>query len=596
MADLALKLTAETAELKKGLAQANKNITDHSKKVEATNKKIVSSYKAVGASIMAAFSIQAVKAFLSSSLEAYDKQAKNETKLLVALNGRVDIQERLIKQAQQLQSKTLFGDEEIISAQAFGASLGLTEEQIRTVIPVAMDLASVMDMSLESAVKNIGKTFSGMRGELGELIPALSSLTAEELKAGKAVELLTQNFGGQAEAAALVGTGFMGSFKNVLGDVNEQIGESLIILTGLDEKIRTLSTTLSTLDLVKLASDFNLWKTENAELYQLLKVYLDPIGEYNKLILNGAGNVIKKTKAKRDLKNAEVEYFDVLKHGVGAEEKLAQEQIEAEERLKKEQAQLIKTTEALVKYNLAKDTQGKIEALQKSIEGEGKIQFEWLEKRIAANREWNALVYESMILQDEQIDGEEKIFALADEVRANEEKKAAAILEQNKLLQDSYYNLGQSIMHSLLMGSESWEEYGSSALRTAREVISANAAIVISEAIVSGMSSAVAAGPVGLILIPALVGLAIGAVNTALNQIPGFAEGGIVGGNSYYGDKVPAFVNSGEMILTKNQQASLFTMLNGGGGNRSWETAHVRIGFDELDIAMKKVNKINQYR
>jgi hypothetical protein len=39
-----------------------------------------------------------------------------------------------------------------------------------------------------------------------------------------------------------------------------------------------------------------------------------------------------------------------------------------------------------------------------------------------------------------------------------------------------------------------------------------------------------------------------------------------VGGNSFQGDKLLARVNSGEMILNKRQQASLFKQLNNGGG------------------------------
>jgi hypothetical protein len=46
-----------------------------------------------------------------------------------------------------------------------------------------------------------------------------------------------------------------------------------------------------------------------------------------------------------------------------------------------------------------------------------------------------------------------------------------------------------------------------------------------------------------------------------------FANGGIVGGNSNYGDKVPALVNSGEMILNRMQQAKLFAMANGSQNN-----------------------------
>ena len=43
-----------------------------------------------------------------------------------------------------------------------------------------------------------------------------------------------------------------------------------------------------------------------------------------------------------------------------------------------------------------------------------------------------------------------------------------------------------------------------------------------------------------------------------------FANGGIVGGSSFTGDRVTAQVNSGEMILNKTQQANLFKMANGG--------------------------------
>lgn len=41
-----------------------------------------------------------------------------------------------------------------------------------------------------------------------------------------------------------------------------------------------------------------------------------------------------------------------------------------------------------------------------------------------------------------------------------------------------------------------------------------------------------------------------------------FATGGIVGGNSYSGDRVPAMVNSGEMILNRDQQQRLFEIAN----------------------------------
>ena len=60
----------------------------------------------------------------------------------------------------------------------------------------------------------------------------------------------------------------------------------------------------------------------------------------------------------------------------------------------------------------------------------------------------------------------------------------------------------------------------------------------------------------------ALVGI-IATLKSSFQDAGSFAGGGIVGGNSYSGDRLIAHVNSGEMILNQSQQAALF----GGGRN-----------------------------
>ncbi len=63
-------------------------------------------------------------------------------------------------------------------------------------------------------------------------------------------------------------------------------------------------------------------------------------------------------------------------------------------------------------------------------------------------------------------------------------------------------------------------------------------------------------------------GIALVALSTVIsskfNQAPKFATGGVVGGSSYYGDKVLARVNSGELILNQDQQRNLYGQMNGG--------------------------------
>lgn len=58
------------------------------------------------------------------------------------------------------------------------------------------------------------------------------------------------------------------------------------------------------------------------------------------------------------------------------------------------------------------------------------------------------------------------------------------------------------------------------------------------------------------------IGAGVAAVVAALALIGRFEKGGIVGGNSPTGDKLLARVNSGEMILNKNQQHKLWKMIN----------------------------------
>ena len=163
--------------------------------------------------------ISAVK----GSIDAFSQQEVAEKKLSQAFKGSTSA---LLAQASAMQKVTVFGDEAIIMQQAFLASIGMSEKQIKKILPVAADLASATGMTLESAVRNTAKTFSGLAGELGELVPQLRDLTPEAMKAGEAVEVMSELFGGAAEAEADTFSGSMQQLQNVLGDMGEQIGST----------------------------------------------------------------------------------------------------------------------------------------------------------------------------------------------------------------------------------------------------------------------------------------------------------------------------------------------------------------------------------
>ena len=76
--------------------------------------------------------------------------------------------------------------------------------------------------------------------------------------------------------------------------------------------------------------------------------------------------------------------------------------------------------------------------------------------------------------------------------------------------------------------------------------------------------AAIAAGAGLLVVGQLLKGLA-GNFGGGGGYAGAFAEGGIVGGSSFYGDKLLARVNSGELILNQDQQRNLYGMINNAG-------------------------------
>jgi len=73
-------------------------------------------------------------------------------------------------------------------------------------------------------------------------------------------------------------------------------------------------------------------------------------------------------------------------------------------------------------------------------------------------------------------------------------------------------------------------------------------------------------------------------IASVFSSLPKFAEGGVVGGSSYFGDKLIARVNSGETILTQNQAARALSMMNGGNVR---VTGDVRLNGKDIYISLR---------
>ena len=127
------------------------------------------------------------------------------------------------------------------------------------------------------------------------------------------------------------------------------------------------------------------------------------------------------------------------------------------------------------------------------------------------------------------------------------------------------------------------------AIQVVRQLQAAKAAEAMTNAAASG---AKAPFPANLIAIAS----SVGAVLSALSSIPKFAVGGVVGGSSFTGDKVLAGLNSGERILTAEQNR-IFEKLAANVNNNIGGEVRFKIAGDELVGVLSNYNRrINSYR
>jgi len=107
------------------------------------------------------------------------------------------------------------------------------------------------------------------------------------------------------------------------------------------------------------------------------------------------------------------------------------------------------------------------------------------------------------------------------------------------------------------------------AAKVAAAAIEVPAAVAITTASSAEMAAESAASYAAIPFVGEGLALAqIGVLNAAImaSGIPKFADGGVVGGSSYTGDKIIAGLNSGEVVLNQNQQNKLLNNQNSGGG------------------------------
>ena len=241
---------------------------------------------------------------------------------------------------------------------------------------------------------------------------------------------------------------------------------------------------------------------------------------------------------------------------------------------------------------IAEQEQTKLE-LRKSIAEENsaemlELQLEELELQQQAELENTILNEEEKYLIVEKYE-KLKQALVAETAKKNEEQATQMKIQLSASLQIMAKNASSAFgqMSELLEGYGEENEKASKAakafalmqLATDQAISISQTARAMVEAVQGATQAAASTGPLAPVMlavyIAEMVGLVLGAVAgqvASIKQAKGilsgekFESGGIVGGTSFSGDKVVAHVNSGEMILNREQQTRLFDMANFGGG------------------------------
>ena len=163
---------------------------------------------------------------LDECAEAYKVQLNAERALDTAINNSPYVtgtaSKRLKEFASEMQRTSNMGDEEIIPFMTQLIASGRTEAETMKIIKTASDMASSGAMSFDSAVTQLNATLNGNIGRLGQQNAELKELTEEELKNGKAVDILAEKYKGLTEATVDTKK----QLKNAIGDLKESLGKS----------------------------------------------------------------------------------------------------------------------------------------------------------------------------------------------------------------------------------------------------------------------------------------------------------------------------------------------------------------------------------
>jgi TP901 family phage tail tape measure protein len=273
------------------------------------------------------------------------------------------------------------------------------------------------------------------------------------------------------------------------------------------------------------------------------------------------------------------------------------------EAIDKTKAGWLELVEAVNKYYDAVIDKKKKDDVEKAIKGTIDTAIGLAQTGISAISDLMSAIGEARIADlDRQLQAELEAAGVAEDTTVEKAQKELDVANKTgdaKVIKEKQDALAKAQIEQDYAHKKAQIEYETAKTAWSMQLVMAGVQAV--QAALAAYSSASAIPLVGWVLGPIAAGVAavFGAIQVAAiasnpPQPPAFEYGGIVTGNSFSGDRVPAMVNSGEMILTREQQARLMALANGQGGSSGVATRiTIPLSLDGKVVAEVSANYYN---
>lgn len=493
-----------------------------------------------------------------------------------------------------LERASVFSGDAILEQLALAKSLGLTNRESKDLVSTAVNLAAVLDVDLETAVRQLNTTYSGQVGTLGRLIPQLKDLTEEQLKSGEAVRFVSQQFGGAAAAQVDTFAGAITQAENAFGKIQEEIGNFITQSPSVIGAIQAIGNGFEafskSIETVRKGLGIGLTpleeqRTKLKELGEEYNRLADIIAERREFeqLFRSQGFDDKAAVFTREINALEAQRNEILKQrqairgGISADQEAAAEAqraarvVETDQKILQSRIDLQAQLNQLQADQAIRDQETKIANL--GLEDEARLAE--IESLIAFEIDKTNALLEQELNRAAALE-DVRSRSLAEEIAVNKAK-----LQQDQILARGEERIrqerlaGERIFASQVTGIvgttanliTAFTKEGSKEAFFARQAASLASAIVATNLAIAQANAVPPPGNIAAIAAAKAQG-AIAISGIAAAAIKGFQDGGFIGGANgatIGGDTTTVNAREGELVLNADDQRTLLSAIKGGG-------------------------------